>query len=285
MIGRNKWTLCNDLDCLMMLIVFLPFLFFCVVSVFGRATPCLLPSLSPCVSHVFLPLVCPPIPMSCLVFPTCVCGGCHTPTLCPAVLLPLQSSLSVSLFHHHHPSSPLVCVKRVCVRNGEEDQQTCVIQKACGKRGAKRETEDHMWCQHLVTNPGPNHTHTPFTSLFSPQVLFPSCCGSRSFSAAPFGVMTRGEWFVCCQTSTQKWHTFSCANPLSNHLFLLVTSPHSCPCGVVMSVCAHSMQPMRPSEVSAIITSLWCLVFVVWCPQSPLLYPFTHSNIHWLCHV
>ena len=24
---------------------------------------------------------------------------------------------------------------------------------------------------------------------------------------------------------------------------------------------------------SAIITSLWCLVFVVWCPQSPLLFP------------
>ena len=28
------------------------------------------------------------------------------------------------------------------------------------KGGAKRETEDHMWCQHLATNPGPNHTHT-----------------------------------------------------------------------------------------------------------------------------
>ena len=33
---------------------------------------------------------------------------------------------------------------------------------------------------------------------------------------------------------------------------------------------------MRPSEVSAIITSLWCLVFVVWCLQSPLLFPI-HS--------
>ena len=29
---------------------------------------------------------------------------------------------------------------------------------------------------------------------------------------------------------------------------------------------------MRPSEVSAIITSLWCSVFVVWCPHSPLLF-------------
>ena len=90
-----------------------------------------------CVSHVFLPLVCPPIPMSCLVFPTCVCDGCHTPTLCPAVLLRLQSSLSVSLFHHHHPSSPLVCVKRVCVGKGKEDEQTCVIQKRVEKRAQK----------------------------------------------------------------------------------------------------------------------------------------------------
>ena len=29
---------------------------------------------------------------------------------------------------------------------------------------------------------------------------------------------------------------------------------------------AQFMQPMRPSEVSVIITSLWCLVFVVWFP-------------------
>ena len=72
---------------------------------------------------------------------------------------------------------------------------------------------------------------------------------------------------------------FLCQPSFSNHLFLLVTSPHSCPCGVVMSVHAQSMQPMRPSEVSAIITSLWCLVFVVWCPQSPLLFPI-HSLHH-----
>ena len=58
--------------------------------------------------------------------------------------------------------------------------------KCVEKRGAKRETEDHMWCQHLITNPGPNHTHTPFTSLFSPQVLLSSCCGPHSSSAVPF---------------------------------------------------------------------------------------------------
>ena len=72
---------------------------------------------------------------------------------------------------------------------------------------------------------------------------------------------------------------FLCQPSFSNHLFLLVTSHHSCPCGVVMSVYAQSMQPMRPSEVSAIITSLWCLVFVMWCPQTPLLF-----RIHSLKH-
>ena len=35
----------------------------------------------------------------------CVCGW-HTPTHCAAVHHPLSSSLSVSLFHHHHPQLP-----------------------------------------------------------------------------------------------------------------------------------------------------------------------------------
>ena len=138
------------------------------------------------------PLVCPtsffpvcvkPFPSLVLSSPR-VCGGCHTPTLCPAVLLPLQSSLSVFLFHHHHPSSPLVCETSVWAKAKRMNRR--VIQKACGKKGPKRETEDHMWCQHLVTNPGPNHACTPFTSLFSLQVLLSSCRGPRSFSAAPF---------------------------------------------------------------------------------------------------
>ena len=152
--------------------------------------------------------------------------------------------------------------------------------KRVEKRGAKRETEDHMWCQHLVTNPGPNHTHTPFTSLFSPQVLLSSCCGPHSFSAAPFWLSDKRR-MVCVMSNkhTKVALLFLCQPSFSNHLFLLVTSPHSCPCGVVMSVHAQSMQPMRPSEVSAIITSLWCLVFVVWCPQSPLLFPI-HSLHH-----
>ena len=101
----------------------------------------------------------------------------------------------------------------------------------------KRETEDHMWCQHLVTNPGPNHAHTPFTSLFSPQVLLSSCCGPHSFSAAPFWLDDKRR-MVCVMSNkhTKVALLFLCQPSFSNHLFLLVTSPHSCPCGVVMSV-------------------------------------------------
>ena len=140
------------------------------------------------------PLVCPtsffPLcvhPFSCLVLSSPrVCGGCHTPTLCPAVLLPLQSSLSVSLFHHHHPSSPLVCVKRVCVGKGKEDEQTCVIQKACGKKGVQKEKQKTTCGVNTLSPTLVPTTHTPFTSLFSPQVLLSSCCGPHSFSAAPF---------------------------------------------------------------------------------------------------
>ena len=149
----------------MMLIVFLPFSLFlcgeCLWESHALSSPfpfplCVPRLSSPCVSthsHV----------LSCLPH---VCGGCHTPTLCPAVLLPLQSSLSVSLFHHHHPSSPLVCVKRVCVGNGKEDEQTCVIQKACGKRCKKRNRRPHVVstpCHQPWSQPHPHPLH--FTLL------------------------------------------------------------------------------------------------------------------------
>ena len=169
----------------MMLIVFLPFSLFlcgeCLWESHALSSPfpfplCVPRLSSPCVSthsHV----------LSCLPH---VCVVVATHQHCALLCCFLSSLLFLCLFHHHHPSSPLVCVKRVCVGNGKEDEQTCVIQKRVEKRGAKRETEDHMWCQHLVTNPGPNHAHTPFTSLFSPQVLLSSCCGPHSFSVAPF---------------------------------------------------------------------------------------------------
>ena len=156
--------------------------------------------------------------------------------------------------------------------------------KGVWKRGAKRETEDHMWCQHLVTNPGPNHTHTPFTSLFSPQVLLSPCCGSHSFAAAPFWLDDKRR-MVCVMSNkhTKVALLFLCQPSLQPPLSSC-HSPHSCPCGVVVSVDVLSMQPMRRSEVSAIITPLWCLVFVVWCPQSPLLFPISlHHPLVVLC--
>ena len=127
------------------------------------------------------PLVCPtsffPLcvhPFPCLVLSSPrVCGGCHTPTLCPAVLLPLQSSLSVSLFHHHHPSSPLVCVKRVCVGKGKEDEQTCVIQKGMWKKGVQKEKQKTTCgVNTFVTNPGPNHAHTIHFTLLATSPAF-----------------------------------------------------------------------------------------------------------------
>ena len=72
---------------------------------------------------------------------------------------------------------------------------------------------------------------------------------------------------------------FLCQPSFSNHLFLLVTSPHSCPCGVVMSVHAQSMKLMRPSEVSAIITPLccWCL----WCGVHNHHFSFQFATRPW----
>ena len=166
-----------------------------MVSVFGRATPCLLPSLSPCVSTSFFPLCVHPFPCLVLSSPH-VCGGCHTPTLCPAVLLPLQSSLSVSLFHHHHPSSPLVCVKRVCVGNGKEDEQTCVIQKACGKRGQKEKQKTTCGVNTLSPTLVPTTPTHPSLHSSHHKSCFPLAVALSLSLLLLFGFQTRGEWFV-----------------------------------------------------------------------------------------
>ena len=150
------------------------------------------------------PLVCPtsffPLcvhPFPCLVLSSPrVCGACHTPTLCPAVLLALQSSLSVSLFHHHHPSSPLVCVKRVCTGKGKEDEQTCVIQKACGKKGGakKRNRRPHVVstpCHQPWSQP---HTHPSLHSSHHKSCFLLAVVLTLSLLLL-FGLMTRGEWF------------------------------------------------------------------------------------------
>ena len=62
---------------------------------------------------------------------------------------------------------------------------------------------------------------------------------------------------------------------------------HSYPCCVVMSVHAQSMQPMRPGEVSVIITSLHCGAWCLWCGvhSHHCSFPFTHCIICWMCHM
>ena len=150
------------------------------------------------------PLVCPtsffPLcvhPFPCLVLSSPrVCGGCHTPTLCPAVLLPLQSSLSVSLFHHHHPSSPLVCVKRVCVGKGKEDEQTCVIQKACGKRAQKEKQKTTCGVNTLSPTLVPTTPTHPSLHSSHHKSCFPLAVTLILSLLLLFGFQTRGEWFV-----------------------------------------------------------------------------------------
>ena len=95
----------------------------------------------------FYPFVCPPIPMSCLVFPTCVWWLPHTNTVpCCAASSPVFSfCVSSTTITPLHP----LCVKRVCARNGKEDEQTCVIQKACGKGGPKKRNRR----PHVVSTP------------------------------------------------------------------------------------------------------------------------------------
>ena len=189
------------------------------------------------------PLVCPTS-----FFPHCVSTHSHVLSCLPHVCVVLATHqhcallccflssllflcLSSTTITSLHP----LCVKRVWAKGKRMNR--CVSSKSVWKKGAKRETEDHMWCQHLVTNPGPNHAHTPFTSLFSPQVLLSSCCGPHSFSAALFWLGDKRR-MVCVMSNkhTKVALLFLCQPSFSNHLFLLVTSPHSCPCGVVMSV-------------------------------------------------
>ena len=199
----------------MMLIVFLPFSLFlcgeCLWESHALSSPfpfplCVPRLSSPCVSTHSHVLSC--LPHVCVVVAT----HQHCALLCCFLSSLLFLCLSSTTITPLHP----LCVKRVCVGNGKEDEQTCVIQKACGKRGAKRETEDHMWCQHLVINPGPNHAHSPFTSLFfSPQVLLSSCCGHHSFSAGPFWLSDKMNGLCDVKQAHKKWHSFSCASPLS----------------------------------------------------------------------
>ena len=147
--------------------------------------------------------------------------------------------------------------------------------KGCKKRNRRPHVVSTP-CHQPWSQPCPHTLHfTLLTTSPAFLLLWPSL-----FLCCSFWLDDKRR-MVCVMSNkhTKVALLFLCQPSFSNHLFLLVTSSHSCPCGVVMSVHAQSMQPMRPSEVSAIITSLWCLVFVVWCPQSPLLFPI-HSLHH-----
>ena len=148
-----------------------------------------------------------------------------------------------------------------------------VSSKSVWKNGCKeRNRRTHVVstpCHQPWSQPRPHTLHfTLLTTSPAFLLLWPSLFLCRSFW------LDDKRRMVCVMSNkhTKVALLFLCQPSFSNCLFLLVTSPHSCPCGVVMSVHAQSVQPMRPSEVSAIITSLWCLVFVVWCPQPPLLF-------------
>ena len=85
---------------------------------------------SPCVSNHSHVLSCPPH----------VCVVVATHQHCAPLCCFLSSLLFLCVFHHH-PSSPLVCVKRVCAGKVKEDEQTCVIQKSMWKKGVQREKQ------------------------------------------------------------------------------------------------------------------------------------------------
>ena len=87
-------------------------------------------------------------------------------------------------------------------------------------KSTKRKQKDYdTWCSQVVSNPSTNQARRGLTSLIRREVVLSSWYGRNIFffflCCSIFGLVTRGEWFVWCQTNTQKWHSFSCANPLS----------------------------------------------------------------------
>ena len=106
----------------------------------------------------------------------------------------------------------------------------------------KRRQKDYdTWCSQVVSNPSTNQARRGLTSLIRREVVLSSWYGRNSFlfsfSAAPFWLSDKRR-MVCVMSNkhTKVALLFLCQPSFSNHLFLLVTSPHSCPCGVVMSV-------------------------------------------------
>ena len=210
-----------------------------------------------CVCHVIHPHVCHHSHvLSCLPSVCearhmhCVCAACHTPTLCPAVLLPLLSSLSVSL----PPPSPSflgasVRERKECGERGKEEEERCVIQKGMQKGStntAKRR-------RHLVFPPclQPLSKPRPFTLHFTHHTT------SRAFLLVWLSLFLQKHTLIF--TSTQEVsglcdvkQPHKSATPfLVPTLFLLfpLSSCHFtsllplCPCGECPS-------PIHPTNVS-----------------------------------
>ena len=220
----------------MMLIVFLPFSLFlcgeCLWESHALSSPfpfplCVPRLSSPCVSTHSHVLSC--LPHVCVVVAT----HQHCALLCCFLSSLLFLCLSSTTITPLHP----LCVKRVCVGNGKEDEQTCVIQKACGKRGEKKRNRR----PHVVSTP----CHQPWSQPCPHTLHFTLLTTSLAF------LLLWSSLFLCCSFCLEdkrrmvcvmsNKHTkvallFLCQPSFSNHLFLLVTSPHSCHCGVVMSV-------------------------------------------------
>ena len=179
----------------MMLIVFLPFSLFlcgeCLWESHALSSPFPFPL---CVPRLSSPL-CPPIPMSCLVFPTCVWCLPHTNTVpCCAASSPVFS-FCVSLPPPSPLFTPCVCETSVWAK-GKRMNRRVSSKRRVEKGRKKRNRRPHVVstpCHQPWSQPHPHTLHfTLLTTSPAFLLLWPSlflCC---SF----FGLKTRGEWFV-----------------------------------------------------------------------------------------
>ena len=117
------------------------------------------------------------LPSVCVRQGTCtVCAACHTPTLCPAVLLPLLSSLSVSL----PPPSPSFL--GAYQRERSEGERERGRREVCHpKRHAKRQHKHSK----KKTTPG---VPTLSPTLVQTTPFHPSLHSSHHKSCFPLGV-------------------------------------------------------------------------------------------------
>ena len=179
----------------------------------------------------------------------CVCAACHTPTLCPAVLLPLLSSLSVSL----PPPSPSFLGaserERGVRGKGKEEEERCVIQKGMQKGStntAKRR-------RHLVFPPclQPLSKPRPFTLHFTHHTT------SRAFLLVWLSLFLQKHTLVF--TSTQEVsglcdvkQPHKSATPFLVPTLFLLFPLSSCHFTSLLSLCScyECPSPIHPTNVS-----------------------------------